>query len=90
MAHRWHAAFGQDAVTAAEAVERAARDGGLREVLAIVCEKRGELGSRSLGYWLRDHRDRRSGGLVLRAGPSDGHRKVVRWVVSAGDAGYCG
>ena len=74
----------------AEAVARAEHDADLREVLAMVCEKRGELDSRGLGYWLRAHRDRRSGGLVLRAGPSDGHRKVVRWVVSAGDAGYCG
>jgi hypothetical protein len=42
--------IGQDAMTAAEAVERAARDGGLREALAVICEKCGELDSRGVGY----------------------------------------
>jgi len=86
----WHAAFGKDAATSAEAVARAEDDAGLREALAVVCEKRGVLDTRVLGYWLRGHRDRRSGELVLRAGQGDGHRKVARWVVTAGDGGVCG
>jgi putative DNA primase/helicase len=80
----WHSAFGVDAVTAAEAIGRADGDASLREALAAVCERRGALDSRALGNWLRAHRDRRSGDLVLRAGQSDGHRKVARWIALRG------
>jgi putative DNA primase/helicase len=83
----WHAAFGNKAVTAAEAVERAGGDANLREALAAVCIKPGVLDASALGYWLRAHRDKRSGRLVLRAGQDDGHRKVARWIVNAGDGG---
>jgi putative DNA primase/helicase len=83
----WHAAFRENAVTAAEAVERAGEDANLREALTAVCKRRGVLDTIALGYWLRAHRDKRSGRLVLRAGPSDGHKKVAWWVVNAGDGG---
>jgi putative DNA primase/helicase len=78
----WHAAFGKDPVTCAEAVEKAGGDDKLREALGAVCQKRGALDTRALGYWLRAHRDRRSGELVLRAAP--GRAGVSRWVVSGG------
>lgn len=84
----WHAAFGEDAATAAEAVERAGHDSNLREALLTVCQKRGVLDTRTLGYWLRAHRDRRSGELVLRAAP--GRAGFSRWVVSGGDGWYGG
>jgi hypothetical protein len=71
-------------------VTRAEGDGALREALAAVCEKRDKLDNRTLGLWLRDNKDKRSGRLVLRAGPPDGHTKVARWVVNAGNGGTCG
>jgi putative DNA primase/helicase len=76
----WHAAFGKDAVTAAEAIKEAWDGTDLRAALAAVCEKGGSLDTKALGIWLRDHRDRRSGDLVLRAAP--GRAGVSRWVVT--------
>jgi putative DNA primase/helicase len=76
----WHAAFGKDPVTAAEAVKEAWQGSELRVALAAVCERRGALDTNVLGGWLRAHRDRRSGTLVLRAAP--GRAGVARWVVT--------
>jgi hypothetical protein len=41
-------------------------NGALREALGEVRQRGGELSAKTLGYWLRAHKDRRSGDLVLR------------------------
>lgn len=75
----WRAAFGRDSKTAAEAVAQAVYDTDLRDALALVAERKGVLSSSAFGYWLRSHRDGRSGDYVLRGGGQTGG--VVRWSV---------
>jgi hypothetical protein len=83
----WYRVFKEVATTVAEAVKQAENDAALREALAIVCEKRGKLDNHTLGIWLRDAKDKRSGDLVLRDGLPDGHTGMMRWAVLRGIAG---
>jgi putative DNA primase/helicase len=64
----WHNAFGDEPVTAADALDRAERNDALKAALAAVALRRGELDGLRLGYWLRQHRDAMAGGYVLRRG----------------------
>lgn len=81
----WSDAYGDDAVTAAAAVELAEHDPGLKEALGQVALRRGQLDARVLGYWLRAHRDARAGDLVLRAAGVT-RTGIQTWRVAAGDA----
>ncbi len=61
----------------------------LYDALQLVCSEKPN--ARRLGYWLRAHRDRIVGGLVLKHAGAEGRTKTVRWLVTAaGDAGHCG
>jgi len=86
----WHATFGTDGATTADAL-RAARkhverfDGGedpqhpeLRDAIQMAVGDR--LDSRVLSRWLRRHRDRVIDGLTLQQ-ETENHRKVALWRV---------
>jgi hypothetical protein len=87
----WHATFGTDPITAAEAIARAdpdlelrkagaEPDHRLREAIELVALRRGKLDARALSYWLRAHRDVRAGAMTLRR--ADGsHGGIARWKV---------
>lgn len=64
----WHAAFGDSAVRAAEAVATALSDPerrDLREALDAAIGRGGQIDPSRLGYWLRAHRDMRVGGFTI-------------------------
>ena len=86
----WHATFGPEPTTAAQAITRADPDPDLRkagaspdlrlrEALELVATRRGKLELKALAYWLRSNRDTRAGRLVLRhaGGEKRAHWKVV-------------
>ncbi|MDN5871752.1 MAG: hypothetical protein L0H73_13650 [Nitrococcus sp.] len=73
----WRRVYGDEGVTARTAIDTV--DDHLRAALELVALRRGELESRALGYWLRGHRDSRSGALVLRSEP--GRAGVHAWRV---------
>lgn len=75
----WRATFGEEGGTVAEAIARAPGRLDLAEALAEVCSNRGTLDARRLGNWLRQRRDSRAAGMVLRnRGTRNGS---VRWAV---------
>jgi putative DNA primase/helicase len=87
----WREAFGAEAVTAADAIQRAdpdpelrkegaKPDQRLREAIELAALRRGKLDARALSYWLRAHRDVRVGTMTLRR--ADGsHGGIARWKV---------
>lgn len=81
----WYRIYGSDPVTAADVIARTAADDDLRDALAMVCTRRGQLDSLALGRWLRSHRDRRAGTLVLRRHTA--RTAVARWIVTADTVG---
>jgi len=76
----WWEALGSQAVTASDLIEEARHDDDLFEQLANICLVRGELDSHTLGYWLRDHRDARSGSLVLQR--ANRKKSISKWAVT--------
>ncbi len=90
----WHAAFGSDPTTAAEAVARAdsasvvtlnptARDKAsqrLKQALELVASRGGRLDAKTLSYWLRSYRDQRAGVYVLQRNIG-AVGTIVRWKV---------
>jgi hypothetical protein len=85
----WSRAIGEDAVTTAEVIARANKrtpygeyvDKDLRDALvAVAASKGGDINPQKLGFWLRSHRDRVLGRLVLRR-RSDIRLSVARWSV---------
>jgi putative DNA primase/helicase len=98
----WHAAFGTDPTTAAEAVARTetagavllnptARDKAsqrLKQALDLVATRGGRLDAKTLSYWLRSYRDQRAGAYVLHRNDTRAHGGFIRWkVVKTGGDG---
>ena len=75
----WRKSFGKDGSTSADAIDRASTNTELHEALAEVCQRAGKLDSRSLGNWLRRHRDTRVGDMVLTDAGTTRH--AARWCV---------
>lgn len=81
----WADRFGSEGATAAHAVKAAEHDPDLHDALSDVCLVGGKLNPRVLGTWLRNRRDSRSDGLVLRGKSARGG--VIAWWVSGGCGG---
>jgi putative DNA primase/helicase len=92
MLQAWSSAFGSRAVSAQDAVSAAldrfaGSDSGagrlvhpdLNEAMQLAIGRAGNITSRSLGAWLRQHKDRPVAGLVFRAGPV--RRGIGQWLV---------
>ncbi|MDZ7752885.1 MAG: hypothetical protein U5S82_14800 [Gammaproteobacteria bacterium] len=75
----WHEHLGTQPARAADLISAAETVPPLADALAAV-SPRGVATGRSLGYWLRAHRDRRAGGLVLTQGNLQ--RGAPTWVVA--------
>lgn len=90
----WRDAFGREGATVKEAIQRASiapefgGDPALAEALETVALRNGRLDARSLGYWLRAHRDSRAGDLRL-VGEQTRTRANLWRVASAEDAEDC-
>jgi hypothetical protein len=77
----WHNAMGDAPVTGRNLVEQAANDRDLHDALAAVAStKDGKLSARSFSYWLRSHKDARSGEYLLQAGGKE-RKGTVLWNV---------
>ena len=63
----WHEHFGDRPVKGAEVIAAFETNTALLEALTAI-SRGGKLTGRSLGYWLRNNKDRRAGGLVLTQG----------------------
>ena len=88
----WHAAFGTDPTTAAEAIARADPDPDLRkagaepdhrlrEALEMIALRGNKIDVRALGQWLRVNRDVRAGAFILRRYSTGAQGGAVRWQV---------
>ena len=84
----WHEAFGDASKSVSDVVSAGmdtfvGMNGGepvrpdLRDALQLVCSEK--VNSRRLGFWLRAHRDRITGGLQLCHAGMDGHANVAKW-----------
>jgi hypothetical protein len=88
----WHATFGTDPITAAEAIARAdpdpelrkagaEPDHRLREALEMIALRGNKIDVRALAQWLRVNRDVRAGALILRRYSTGAQGGAVRWQV---------
>ena len=80
----WRDVFGSEGATAREAVQRAENSPELAEALEPIALRNGHLNARTLGTWLRDHRDARTGPLRLAGRKT--RTRSLRWHVESESA----
>ena len=82
----WHKSFSDNPVTIAEVITKSAATGmsaddDLRDAVRLACTDKDKPNSRSLGYWVRAHRERIIDGMQLCKAGADSHAKVAKWKV---------
>ncbi|CAK0758837.1 hypothetical protein CCP3SC5AM1_2550002 [Gammaproteobacteria bacterium] len=75
----WNLVIGKDPVTVAEVIRRCEHNQELRDAVAMVAERRGNIDGRILGNWLTTNKDRQAEKLLLIKVASK--RNIASWSI---------